>query len=53
LAYPSDKEEQAAIAAVLSDKEAEIAALEQQRDKIHVLKQGIMQELLSGKTRLV
>jgi type I restriction enzyme S subunit len=45
--------EQAAIANVLSDMDAEIAALEQKRDKTRSLKQGMMQELLTGKTRLV
>lgn len=45
--------EQAAIAAVLVDMDAEIAALEQRRDKTRVLKQGMMQELLTGRTRLV
>jgi type I restriction enzyme S subunit len=47
------KEEQAAIAAVLSDMDAEIAALEQRRDKTRAIKQGMMQELLTGKTRLI
>ena len=47
------KAEQAAIAAVLSDMDAEIAVLEQRRDKTRALKQGMMQELLTGKTRLV
>jgi type I restriction enzyme, S subunit len=47
------KEEQSAIAAVLSDMEAEIAALEQRRDKTRALKQGMMQELLTGRTRLI
>ena len=45
--------EQHAIAAVLSDMDAEIAALETRRDKTHDLKQAMMQELLTGKTRLV
>jgi type I restriction enzyme S subunit len=45
--------EQAAIAAVLSDMDAEIAALEQRREKTRALKQAMMQELLTGKTRLV
>jgi len=45
--------EQRAIAAVLSDMDAEIAALEARREKTRVLKQGMMQELLTGKTRLV
>jgi type I restriction enzyme, S subunit len=33
--------------------DAEIAALEQRRAKTQALKQGMMQELLTGKTRLV
>ena len=45
--------EQAAIATVLSDMDAEIAALEARRDKTRDLKQAMMQELLTGKTRLV
>jgi len=45
--------EQTAIAAVLSDMDAELAALEQRRDKTHALKQGMMQELLTGRIRLV
>ena len=45
--------EQQAIAAVLSDMDAEIAALETRRNKTHDLKQAMMQELLTGKTRLV
>ena len=45
--------EQTAIAIVLSDMDAEIAALEVRRDKTGALKQGMMQELLTGRTRLV
>ncbi|NQW50556.1 MAG: restriction endonuclease subunit S [Rhodospirillales bacterium] len=45
--------EQAAIAAVLSDMDAELAALEARSDKTRDLKQAMMQELLTGKTRLV
>ena len=44
--------EQTAIAEVLSDMDAELAALEQRRDKTRALKQGMMQELLTGRTRL-
>jgi type I restriction enzyme S subunit len=33
--------------------DAEIAALEARRDKMQAIKQGMMQELLTGKTRLV
>ena len=46
-------DEQTAIATVLSDMDAEIAALEARRDKTRVLKQGMMQELLTGRIRLV
>ena len=45
--------EQTAIAGVLSAMDAELAALEQRRDKTRDLKQAMMQELLTGKTRLV
>jgi type I restriction enzyme S subunit len=46
-------EEQDAIAAVLSDMDAEIAALEARRAKTLALKQAMMHELLTGRTRLV
>jgi len=46
-------EEQTAVAAVLSDMNAEIAALERRLAKTRALKQGMMQELLTGKTRLI
>lgn len=45
--------EQKAIAAILSDMDTEIAALEQRRAKTRALKQGMMQELLTGRIRLV
>jgi len=45
--------EQTAIAEVLSDMDAEVATLEQRRDKTRALKQGMMQELLTGRIRLV
>ena len=44
--------EQRAIAAVLSDMDAEIAALEGEKAKYERVKAGMMQELLTGKTRL-
>ena len=53
MCLPPTKAEQTAIASVLSDMDAEIAALEARRDKTRLLKQGMMQELLSGRTRLV
>ena len=45
--------EQTAIAAVLSDMDAELASLEQRLTKTRALKQGMMQELLTGRTRLL
>lgn len=48
---PSE-EEQTAIATVLSDMDAELAALNARRNKARQLKQGMMQELLTGRIRL-
>ncbi|MQU04926.1 restriction endonuclease subunit S [Pseudomonas helleri] len=45
--------EQKAIAAVLSDMDAELASLEQRLAKTRALKQGMMQELLTGRIRLL
>ncbi len=45
--------EQTAIATVLSDMDAELSALEARRDKTRALKQGMLQELLTGRVRLV
>ncbi|HRL52693.1 MAG TPA: restriction endonuclease subunit S [Acidovorax temperans] len=45
--------EQIAIAAVLSDMDAELAALDARLVKTRALKQAMMQELLTGKTRLI
>jgi type I restriction enzyme S subunit len=45
--------EQTAIAAILSDMDAEIAALETRLEKTRTLKQGMMQQLLTGRIRLV
>jgi type I restriction enzyme S subunit len=50
---PTDTSEQTAIAAVLTDMDAELAALTQRLAKTRALKQGMMQELLTGRTRLV
>ena len=46
-------DEQRAIAAVLFDMDAEIAVLERRRDKTRAIKQGMMQQLLTGRVRLV
>ena len=53
LSVPVELTEQAAIAAVLCDMDSEIDTLEARRNKTHRLKQGMMQELLTGRTRLV
>jgi type I restriction enzyme S subunit len=50
--FPAPRE-QSAIAAVLSDMDTELEALKTRRDKTRALKQAMMQELLTGKTRLV
>ena len=50
---PKERVEQVAIAAVLSDIDAELTALEARRDKTRNLKQAMMQELLTGRIRLV
>ena len=49
---PSDVIEQEAIAMVLRDVDAEIDALERWLEAAREVKQGMMQELLSGRTRL-
>jgi type I restriction enzyme S subunit len=50
---PTTKAEQTAIAAILSDMDGEIAALEAMLAKARQLKQGMMQKLLTGRIRLV
>lgn len=47
------RDEQSAIATILSDIDAELSALEARRDKTRALKQAMMQELLTGRIRLV
>lgn len=53
LCLPSEIKEQTAIAKALSDMDQEIQALEKRLYKVRQIKQGMMQELLTGKTRLV
>ena len=53
LNLPSDKNEQKAIAQILSDMDAELDKLETKKAKYQAIKQGMMQELLTGKTRLI
>ena len=50
---PRQEAEQEAIAEALTDMEAELATLEAKVAKAHQLKQGMMQELLTGRIRLV
>jgi type I restriction enzyme, S subunit len=52
LNIPSEIDEQTAIAIVLSDMDSELAAVQARRDKAITLKQGMMQELLTGRVRL-
>ena len=50
---PNDIYEQTAIATILSDMDTEIQTLQQRLSKTRQIKQGMMQELLTGKTRLI
>ncbi|WP_407357201.1 restriction endonuclease subunit S [Methanolobus sp. WCC5] len=52
VSLPSVSEQQA-IATILSDMDTEITALEKKLDKTKLIKQGMMQELLTGRIRLV
>ena len=51
--FPSSCEEQTMIADILSDMDAELNALEAEAEKARAIKQGMMQNLLTGKVRLV
>ena len=51
--FPNTINEQQAIAQILSDMDAEIIQLETKKEKYQAIKQGMMQELLTGKTRLI
>ena len=53
VAISKNKEEQTAIANVLSDMDTDLDSLQQRLSKTQKIKQGMMQELLTGKTRLV
>ncbi|MBC3789397.1 restriction endonuclease subunit S [Spirosoma utsteinense] len=53
ISVPPTIDEQTRIAQTLSDMDDEIAGLEQKLTKYKRLKQGMMQELLTGKTRLI
>jgi type I restriction enzyme S subunit len=51
--FPKDIKEQKAIAEILSNMDLEIEQLESKKAKYQSIKQGMMQELLTGKTRLI
>jgi type I restriction enzyme S subunit len=53
VSIPVDKEEQVAIAMILFDMDSEITMLGTRLDKVRQLKLGMMQELLTGRIRLV
>jgi type I restriction enzyme S subunit len=53
IVVPPTKAEQTAIATIFSDMDTEIEALEATLEKYKMVKQGMMQELLTGKTRLI
>lgn len=51
--FPVELGEQRAIATIISNMDSEIQLLESKREKYKLIKQGMMQELLTGKTRLI
>lgn len=53
ITIPAKREEQTAIAIILSEMDAEIEQLEQKLSKYRMLKQGMIQELLTGRVRLL
>ena len=53
ISLPKTKKEQSKISEILQDMDAEIEALEKKLEKYKMIKQGMMQELLTGKTRFV
>ena len=53
ISYPKNISEQEKIATILSDMDSEIEALEKELNKYKDLKTGMMQQLLTGKVRLI
>lgn len=53
VSIPSDIAEQTAISDIFSDMDAEIAELEKKKEKYTSIRQGMMQQLLTGKIRLI
>ena len=52
VAWPCELRERSAIASALDDVDLEIAGLRARLAKAHDVKQGMMQQLLTGRTRL-
>jgi type I restriction enzyme S subunit len=50
---PMDIDEQLAIATAITDIDSYLSALEFRQAKVHEIKQGMMQDLLTGRTRLL
>ena len=53
ISLPTSLSEQQAIAEILSDMDSEIAELEKKKEKYTSIRQGMMQQLLTGKIRLI
>jgi type I restriction enzyme S subunit len=53
ISQPFDGKEQAAIASILSDMDSDISNLQQRLSKARQIKQGMMQQLLTGRIRLI
>lgn len=53
LTSPCEVAEQTAIAVLLSDMDTELAALERRHNKTRAIRQGMTQQLLTGRVRLV
>lgn len=53
VSYPKELQEQKAIVSVLSSMDKEIESLEDKKAKYEQIKQGMMQQLLTGKIRLI
>ena len=53
LFLPNDINEQQAISKIISEMDQEIEELEQKKDKYKMIKEGMMQQLLTGRIRLI
>ena len=50
---PDSRKEQLSIASLLHDMDAEVEALKNKREKYVAIRQGMIQQLLTGKIRLI